>query len=377
MYNSDLWLPFPEIVQDPWPKIKALKEKTGKKIIGHVLPDVPEELIHAAGAIPVALAGAGISISLAQRHIPGYSCSHAMGILELGLGGKLDVIDGLIIPYVCDTTRNLYHLWTNLFPETPTEFLRLPKRIGDLNAKQYLRNEFVRISKWIESITGRPVSRDSLESSFSVYNESRERLRSAYQMMETSPSVWTSSRVISLFESAVRFPREEHLTLMELLPWKEISGEGNERPRIYVRGKVWDPEDITVLFDENGFTLVGDEIVTGKRSVEVDAIIQKDLFEALADRHMAMTPYTGYHVDPNKMIEDFVARIGKSSADGVVFLNPKFCEAAAFDTPDLVTALQHNSIPSLVLETSSRGASLSQIKLRLEAFREILAGDLP
>jgi benzoyl-CoA reductase/2-hydroxyglutaryl-CoA dehydratase subunit BcrC/BadD/HgdB len=58
-------------------------------------------------------------------------------------------------------------------------------------------------------------------------------------------------------------------------------------------------------------------------------------------------------------------------------LNPKFCEAAAFDTPDMVNALKQNNIPNLVLETSSRGTSMSQIRLRLEAFKEILADDLP
>ncbi len=56
--KSDPWIPFYEINQAPWSKMIEVKKNTGKKIIGHVLPDVPEELIYAAGAIPVALAGA-------------------------------------------------------------------------------------------------------------------------------------------------------------------------------------------------------------------------------------------------------------------------------------------------------------------------------
>ena len=377
MNKSDPWVPFADIIRDPWSKIKATKAKTGKKIIGHILPDVPEELIHAAGAIPMAVAGAGIPISLSQAHIPGYSCSHAMGALELRLSGELDVLDGMIIPYVCDTTRNLYHLWSNLFPDSPCEFLRLPKKIGDSNAKQYLKEEYLRISKWLEGITGNKIVDETLVSSISIYNKSRDQLRSAYQMMETSPSSWTASRVISLLESAVRTPREEHLTLLERLPWNVSAEPETDRAKIYVRGKVWDPAEITALFDEYGFTLVGDEIVTGSRSVVIDPIIQQDPLQSLVDRHMSLIPYTGYHIEPSQMIDDFLARIKNSKAQGVVFLNPKFCEAAAFDTPDLIFALQKNSIPNLALETSSRGTSLSQIRLRLEAFKEILAGDLP
>jgi benzoyl-CoA reductase/2-hydroxyglutaryl-CoA dehydratase subunit BcrC/BadD/HgdB len=61
----------------------------------------------------------------------------------------------------------------------------------------------------------------------------------------------------------------------------------------------------------------------------------------------------------------------------VIFLNPKFCEAAAFDTPDLQKALDNENIPGLILETSARGIALEQLKTRLEAFHEMIAGDLP
>ncbi|MHB8202174.1 MAG: 2-hydroxyacyl-CoA dehydratase subunit D [Desulfomonilaceae bacterium] len=375
--KSDPWIPFYEINQAPWSKMIEVKKNTGKKIIGHVLPDVPEELIYAAGAIPLALAGAGITINLAQAKIPSYSCSHAMGVLELKLGGVIDFLDGVIIPYVCDTTRNFYHLWRQLFPNVACEFLRLPKKLGDPDASLYLREEYLRISKWLTGITGQEINKDSLIASISVYSKSRDQLKLAYRKMQSSPSTWSAERVISLFESSFRFPREEHLTLMNNLPWDVDGGDTSDRAKIYVRGKVWDPPEITKLFDELGLTLVGDEIVTGFRSVMVNPIVNGDLFQSLVDRHMSTIPYTGYHIDPRKLVADFLERIRLCGAQGVVFLNPKFCEAAAFDTPDMVNALKKNNIPNLVLETSSRGTSMSQVRLRLEAFKEILADDLP
>jgi benzoyl-CoA reductase/2-hydroxyglutaryl-CoA dehydratase subunit BcrC/BadD/HgdB len=74
-------------------------------------------------------------------------------------------------------------------------------------------------------------------------------------------------------------------------------------------------------------------------------------------------------------VENFLKRVRASGARGVVFLNPKFCEAAGFDTPDFQKALEQAHIPSLVLETSSRGGSLGQVQLRLEAFREMISGE--
>jgi benzoyl-CoA reductase subunit C len=127
MINNDPWSPFREVLRAPWEQARAWKEKTGGKVVAHLLPDVPEEIIHAAGALPIAVEGAGVQVSRAQAHIPGYTCSHAMGALELGLRGDLDVVDGMVIPYVCDTTRNLFHIWSHCFPNMTNEFLRLPK----------------------------------------------------------------------------------------------------------------------------------------------------------------------------------------------------------------------------------------------------------
>jgi benzoyl-CoA reductase subunit C len=97
------WRPFGEVLASPWERANAWKQKTGRKVIGHLLPDVPEEILHAAGALPVAIGGAGVQISYAQAHIPGYTCSHAMGALDLGLRGDLAVL-GYGNP-VCVTLR--------------------------------------------------------------------------------------------------------------------------------------------------------------------------------------------------------------------------------------------------------------------------------
>jgi len=165
---------------------------------------------------------------------------------------------------------------------------------------------------------------------------------------------------------------------MESLPWNEKPAGGHE-PRIplYARGKIWDPPGISDMLDKLGFVVVQDEMVTGFRAIEQDAATDGDPFDALAERQLSTIPYTGYHEDPRLMVRHFLDRVRTSGARGVLFLNPKFCEAAAFDTPDLHKALEEEKIPSLILETSARGVSLGQIQVRLEAFREMIAGDLP
>lgn len=376
MKTHDPWKRFQEVAESPWPFVRAWKKNTRRKIVGHLLPDVPEEIIHAAGALPVAIEGAGVPVRLSQNQIPGYSCSHSMGAMELALSGELGDFDGMVIPYVCDTTRNLFHIWTHSFPWMTNEFLRLPKRIGHPKAKEYLRAEFARFFQSMAKLTGSDNGTEELAASVELYNRSRQALRRAYEMKLEHPAVWTSERVQTVFSASLRMPRDEHLVWMDDLPWNEPVQETGSRIPIYVRGKVWDPPHILDLLDNLGLLVVEDEIVTGYRAVAQDAV-GDDPLEALVTRHVATTPYTGYHQDPEQMTAAFVDRVRASGAHGVIFLNPKFCEAAGFDTPDFRAALESAQIPTLVLETSSRGYSLGQLEVRLEAFREMLASDLP
>ena len=374
----DPWQPFREVLVAPLQTALEWKTKTGRKIVGYLLPDVPEEIIHAAGALPFAIEGAGVQVSRAQAHIPGYTCSHAMGALELGLRGDLHVLDGMVIPYVCDTTRNLFHIWDSCFPNMFNEFLRLPKRLDYTAARIYLSAEFTRLMEVLGRITGHEVTASSLAKSLDLYNKSRNRLREAYGCHQLQPSVWTAERVQMLIGSSLRAPREDHLSWMEALPWHD-NGPEDSQPRVplYVRGKIWDPPGILGLLDNLGFQIVKDEIITGFRSIAEDAVPTADPVDALVQRHLATAPYPGYHFDPLEIPRAFVTRVRESNAQAVLFLNPKFCEAAAFDMPDLQRALEEVGVPFLSLETSSRGAPLEQIRVRLEAFREMIAGDLP
>jgi benzoyl-CoA reductase/2-hydroxyglutaryl-CoA dehydratase subunit BcrC/BadD/HgdB len=163
---------------------------------------------------------------------------------------------------------------------------------------------------------------------------------------------------------------------MENLPWDEKSSDSHQRIPVYVRGKVWDPPGVLNLFDTLGLLVVADEMVTGYRSAVVSDGLEGDPVEVLVRRHLSNIPYAGYHQEPASMVRGFLGRVQESGAKGVIFLNPKFCEAAGFDTPDFQKALEQAKIPSLILETSARGVSLGQIQVRLEAFREMLSGEL-
>lgn len=372
---NDPWKPFFDVTADPWKWIWQWKSDNNGKVIGHLLPDAPEELIHAASATPFAVEGAGVQVSHAQAHIPTYTCSHAMGALEMAIKGDMAVLDGMVIPYVCDTTRNLFHVWQRVVTGVPAEFLRLPKRLDFDGVREYVHAEFSRLFDSLKNITGVDAGEEDLRESLRLYNKSRALMRKAFEKRRSGGKIWTEERLRAVLASSMVAPRQAHVEWMEALPWDDGDSRPGQTP-IYAHGKVWNPPELAQILDELGLVVTGDDIVTGYRNIALDADEQIDPIEALARKHLNTIPYAGYHIDPKNYVENFVNRVKQSDAKGVIFLNPKFCEAAAFDTPDFLKALEAESIPGLVLETSVSGAPLGQLKLRLEAFQEMIADTL-
>jgi len=73
------------------------KVETGGKVIGFLLSDVPEEIIHAAGFFPYAIVGGSTNLEEANSQLQAWACSHSRSALARALEGKLDFLDGLII----------------------------------------------------------------------------------------------------------------------------------------------------------------------------------------------------------------------------------------------------------------------------------------
>src|SRR5512138_877963 len=90
----------------------------GRKAIGYMPVYVPREIIHAAGMLPVGIFGGGDQMEVIQgdAYYQSYICRIPRSTVELGLTGKLDCLDGMLFPSICDVIRNLSGMWQIMFP---------------------------------------------------------------------------------------------------------------------------------------------------------------------------------------------------------------------------------------------------------------------
>src|ERR1017187_2401371 len=135
-----------------FPTVRSWRE-SGGKVVGHFQVYFPEEIVHAAGILPFKVRGAQIEAVQADSRFGSYLCSILKTSLELALS-KIVELDMFVTHPICDAARNLGAVWGRNF-SYPCEILYLPQNANSPAAFSYLRNEYARLQRRIETIAGR------------------------------------------------------------------------------------------------------------------------------------------------------------------------------------------------------------------------------
>jgi benzoyl-CoA reductase subunit C len=356
--------------------LRNWKSRTGKRILGYFCTNTPEEIIHAAGLLPVRIMSSPASISLAARHLQSYSCSLVQNSLEAALRGDLNFLDGTVFPHTCDSIQRLSDIWSENIRFSFHWDVVLPVKLHTESARVYLLKELSRFRRGLEDFVGRPIADEDLRTSISLCNQTRALLRAFYRLRTAAPDRFTASQILSVVRCAAFMPKEEfNPKLQRLLEAPASMQTGSDRRvRLFVAGSVCNHAPVFDLFDGSGAALVGDDLCTGWRYFSADAPAAGDPLEALAARLTRRVPCPCKHNPELDRGDDLLERVAETRAQGVVFLLLKFCDPHAFDYPYLKERLAGKKIPSLLLEIEPGSMPLGAIDTRLKAFIETLGG---
>ena len=365
-----------ELAADASPYFKSWKAGTGGRILGYFCTNTPEEMIQAAGMLPVRILSSRDTVSLASRHLQSYSCSLVQSSLESALRGELSFLDGTVFPHTCDSIQRLSDIWAENLRLPFHWDLVLPVKLHTESAREYLIAELRRFRKGLEDFTGRPISDEDLRRAISLFNENRSLLRRVSRCQADQPGRISPPDFMALIKTANFMAKEDHNPLLG----EFVSGLGNGKPsspggaRLFLAGSVCDQPQVYGLIESCGASLVGDDLCTGWRYFSEDVSPEGDPLAALADRLIRKVPCPCKFNPRIDRAESFLGRVKASRAQGVVFLLLKFCDPHAFDYPHLKEKLDQERIPSLLLEIESGGLPLGAMETRLRAFVETLEG---
>jgi len=367
---------FKETAANSLDYLRDWKSRTGKKILGYFCTNTPEEIIHAAGFLPVRILSAPTTVSLAAKHLQSYSCSLVQSSLEAALRGDLNFLDGTVFPHTCDSIQRLSDIWSENIRFSFHWDVVLPVKLHTQSARTYLIQELARFRKGLEEFTGHPIADEDLKKSISLFNQNRVLLRELYRLRIADPGRFTAGEILSIVQCATFMPKEEFNPKLKLL--MEAPGSPKQavdhKLRLFIAGSVCNHAQIFELFDNSGASVVGDDLCTGWRYFSEDAAANGSPVEALAGRLIRRVPCPCKHNPELDRGDDLLQRVEEARAQGVVFLLLKFCDPHAFDYPYLKDRLAARKIPSLLLEIEPGSMPLGALDTRLKAFIETLGG---
>lgn len=367
------------LLLDPsFPSVRAWKqEHPSARAIGCFPVYTPQELIAAAGALPVSLFGGRgqVEIDHADSRIQSFVCSIARSTLELGLTSQLQCLDGFVVPSICDVARNLSGVWRHNFASSFVFYLHFPQNIESEASGVYYRGELERLRRGLAELTGQHASDEAARGAIRTYNRNRALLGDLFQRRAAQPEQWPASHVYALAAAGNVLPREDHNQLLE----RALTlGESRARPqrdvvRVVLRGAFCEqpPLELLDVLEEAGCAVVDDDLQIGARFFLTPVAEDGDPLGALVEAYRRRTVLTPVN-NPGRRSrnDDLLRRCQQQGIQGVIFASPKFCEPALYDSVLLKRAVERTGLPTLEFEYEEKMTVFESVRTQAETFVE-------
>jgi benzoyl-CoA reductase subunit C len=361
-----------EVVEDTdFPTVKRWRQ-AGGRVLGHFQVYFPEEIAHAAGMLPVKVRGAMVEGRQADSRFGSYLCSILKSSLELALSNRLE-LDLFVSHPICDAARNLAAVWGRNF-SYPAQILYLPQNANSAWSARYLREEYARVLREIEVITGTTVTDEVLKNSIAVFNENRRLLRELYAIKRTTPWLLSVDEAYVLVSIGGMIPREEHNELLAaVIPQIEArSAKKQDKIRVIFEGGFCEqpPLDLLRVIGQSCY-VVDDDLLIGLRWILEDVETEGDPLLSLADAYLNKSSYSPVQHDLRKPKEKMLAqRIKNAGAEAAIITAAKMCEPGLDEQVAYSKMLDELNIPYFVSEFEERMTSFDHMEMQLETFVE-------
>ena len=360
--------------------VRQWKESNpGKKVVGYFPVYAPAEIIHASGALPVALHGAGDQLDLqhADARFGSFICSITKSTLELGMTKRLEAFDGLLFSSICDTARNLCFVMKRNFPDQYVDFLHLPHNSESPATIDFLSGEYERLRNEIGELTGHRATDEELANSIALFNQNRALTNLLYDFRSGAPHLLTTYELYLVVRAGNFLPVEEHNELMRSALDSVATRSAKQRDsiRVVIEGSFCEqpPLDLIRILESAGCYVVDDDFAVGRRWFSEPVPSWDPPIESLASSYVTRSVYSSVrHDSKQSRVDGLLGKIQAAKADAVISLIAKFCEPAYFDYVLFKQELEKRGIAHLPLEFEEKMFTFDRLQMEIETFVESL-----
>lgn len=347
----------------------------GRKAIGFLPVYVPRELIHAAGMLPVGLMGGDMEIIRGDAYYQSYICHIPRSTIEMGVSGRLDDLDGVLFPSICDVIRNLSGMWKLMFPDRYAKYLDFPQNFDPEVGGRFYEGELRALQADLEELGGLAITPDALAESITLYNHNRSLILALYDLRAEKPWQVPTSELYLLLRAGNLLPVEEHNTMLEdyRAALEDVERPQLDNSRIILTGAFCEQPPLGLIrtIERSGCYVVEDDFVLGSRWLTEPVATEGDGIKNLSDAYLmhsveTASVYIGEKIKGAALVSKCRSREG----EGVIFCAPSFCDPALLDQPMLAAAMERESIPYTEFKYAENTGQFQVIKEQTGTFSD-------
>ncbi len=358
--------------------------KEGKKVVGWLAYNIPEEIIYALGLIPIRVGqgGDGRLVEVGARHISTKNCvfvRQALGQFAEKTDPYIQQLDLVAIDATCIQLYRLEEL-INFYFGYKTVVLGVPRNFATKEGHEYFRKEVEFFTKKLEEFAGVTLEQSKLEEAIDIYDGIREAIKTLYkyQSLDNAPLSWRE--VSSVINAGYNLDRAHYLELLKELiveaeaKLSEPSRRREVEARIFLSGSLIPPGDTKLvdIIEQLGGRIVGDDLWSGLNfflNLEIKEPTPYGVADAYLDRvpHGSL-PYLDLKSDGR--LANLKHQLQEFGADGIIYHTLRYCDAFTFKAGETKEVL--GKLPFLEIHTEYSGSDFEAIRTRVEAFIEMI-----
>jgi len=353
----------------------------GRLAIGFYCLYSPMEIAVAADAITLPLCGTrNEPIAAAEEILPRNLCpliKSSFGFAASDTCPFFRFSDLIIGDTTCDGKKKMFELLSRY---KTTHVLQLPQNQDAATSLPLWRYELERFKEIVEEQSGITITEQRLRAAIRLMNRKRIVRKAIMDLNKADPAPFSGSMLLELlFKVGFLADKEKGIALMEELVAEAGQGELSKQNDREMRPKRLlltgvpvglGSDKVVKIVEQCGGNVVAFENCSGyKQAFVIDE--QKDPMDALAEQYLAtpcsvMSPNSGRFDLLKEMIKEF-------AVDGVIDLTWQACHTYNIEAFRVEEFIRDTfDLPTLHLETDYAKSDTEQLRVRIEAYLEML-----
>ena len=376
---------FRSITENPHEYAMSLQGKRNL-LAGYMCTHVPEEILYAAGIVPVRILTSHVSQAASRSYIHETYCSFSHDCAYQGLQHNYDYLDLLVTSSSCIHMGEAFNVWVRFAGFEGKSFLiPYPHIIHTKPALEFMVQSYGEFKQFIEKFLKKTITDEEIEKAIKVYNHTRRLLKRLWEFLRLDNPPITGSEIATVTLASQVMDKKECNQMLEQLIQRLEDGhrKGSSGVRLMVSGGACDDMGMFDLIEHLNYSasLIFVDSCTATRYFWFEVPEgRSDKLQAIAEGYISRIPCPAKDNVPGtgekKRFRFFQQFVEDFKPDGVVFLYQRFCSPQPMDVVGMKPVLEKLGIPSTELELDTT-IPVIQFRTQLEALVEIIKKVVP